>query len=269
MATIAKCPACGEKERLLGRPAGDGIEVTCETCGARWMRGAARCNGCGGEDVVARPQVMTRHPRGNQLAIVGRRQLPLCPHCDAEAIATSSSTNRPVPETYVSVFLFGHDKQLPRPADLVRPGAGLKDAPVDLAERRRRRDSRSTAAAGEPGSAPRRGAIPRRPASRPSSPEPTVQPTFRQAIETFLATHPDADSLTMVLLGQHLGPATRLAALERPGAAEELRQWFDATWSERHPARRQAAVTICAAVDHWRGEQWLAQDLASALRQHD
>lgn len=253
MATISQCPSCGESEHLRGRPLGDDIEVSCETCSARWLRGAPRCNACECADVVTRPQVMTRHPRGNQLAIVGRRELPLCPDCDAEAIADSLTHNRPVPETYVSVFLFGRESPGPAP----RPPAPVEEAPAG-AEPATRKD---LTPARLPGSAP----TPRKPVE-PTA-QPAVRPTVRQAIEAYLAAEPGADSAAMLLLGQHLGPASRLDVLDRAGAAESLARWFDATWTERQPARRRAAAeAITGAVDHWRTAMWLTEDAAVHLR---
>jgi len=89
----------------------------------------------------------------------------------------------------------------------------------------------------------------------------------RQAIEAFLSANPDADSLAMLFLGQHLGPASRLETLDRPGTAESLVRWFDATWDPRQGERRRAAAAaITGAVDHWRAQGWVTEDLAAALR---
>jgi hypothetical protein len=269
LATISQCPACGEDQRLRGRPSGDDIAVTCETCGAQWLRGATQCNSCGRTDAVVRPQVMTRHPRGNQLAIVGRRELPLCPDCDADAIAESGAGNRPVPESYVSVFLLGrvvphHLHATPAPAS----NAG--DAHEASAEDETK--ASVTAAPTRPTPKPKKTS----PATRQGPPrsEPTprqeqglTRPTVRQGIEAYLAAHPDADSLAMLFLGQHLGPAIRLEALDRPGAADSLVHWFDATWDSRQDKRRRAAAAaITAAVDHWLAHGWLTEDLAARLR---
>ena len=122
-------------------PTDDGIEITCGRCGGSWARGTPRCKGCGGEDGVAQRQVMTRTPRGNQRAVVGHREVTLCPVCDARALDASRSA--PLPESYVSVFLFGRDARAsstppaPRPSpsdasrtrpdeDVVRAAAGAR-----------------------------------------------------------------------------------------------------------------------------------------------
>jgi hypothetical protein len=89
----------------------------------------------------------------------------------------------------------------------------------------------------------------------------------RQAIEAFLAAEPEADSLAMLFLGQHLGPASRLEMLDEPDAAAALTGWFESTWTDRQTRRRQAAAAaIVAAVDHWLAEGWLAEDPAAMLR---
>ena len=90
---------------------------------------------------------------------------------------------------------------------------------------------------------------------------------MRQAIETFLRSDPTADALTMVMLGQHLGPATRLGTLDDPAAQESLAAWFRATWGAQPEGRRAAAgAAVVAAVDHWRGHGWLASDPVGFLR---
>ncbi|GAB2731475.1 hypothetical protein [Nocardioides pakistanensis] len=268
MATISQCPACGEDERLRGRTSGDDIEVTCEACGAQWLRGATRCNSCARADVVVRPQVMTRQPRGNQLAIVGRRDLPLCPVCDADAIAESLGGNRPVPETYVSVFLFGRDvpRHLPRkPA----PAAGtnsVDNAPAEGGTRAPLAASTTPTPKAEK-KPPARRPGPARPEPLPAKEQRLNRPTARQAIEAYLSAHPEADSLAMLLLGQHLGPASRLETLDGPGTADSLRRWFDATWDARQDERRRtAAAAITRAMEYWRAQGWLTEDPAAGLR---
>jgi len=89
----------------------------------------------------------------------------------------------------------------------------------------------------------------------------------RQAIEAYLSAHPKADNLAMLLLGQRLGPASRLEDLDRPGSTESLLDWFETTWDVRQDERRRAAAAaITGAVDHWRAQGWLTVDLAAGLR---
>ncbi|MPZ60383.1 MAG: hypothetical protein GEU93_03610 [Propionibacteriales bacterium] len=95
-----RCAECGETEDLSGRRGPDGIRITCGTCGASWLRDTAeRCAECGGADLVRRTQVLTQYSRGTQLSVVGTRQIPLCPACDAEMLAYAAE-GRPVPNHY-------------------------------------------------------------------------------------------------------------------------------------------------------------------------
>ena len=199
---------------------------------------------------------------------MGRRQLPLCPVCDADAIADSETGNRPVPESYVSVFLFG--RQLPHVPVKPEPVALASSTDARPAEPRTGRSGRAARAASAPGTGETSPAKPTGPArTRPSRPkeQSLARPTVRQAIEAYLSATPAADSLAMLFLGQHLGPASRLDSLDQPGKAESLQRWFDATWDARQDERRRAAAaTITEAVDHWRAQGWLTEDLAAELR---
>ncbi len=253
MAQISSCPFCAESERLRGRAVEGDIEVTCESCGARWLRGAPRCGQCGGSEVEVRPQLMTRQPRGNQVAIVARREVPLCPRCDADALVASVSGNRTVPEGYVSAFLFGGQRASSTPASSDGHEAA---APSRRATRRP--------------TAPRQTRVAERDHSAAPVPEtkgaPATAPTVRQAVEAYLTSAPDADSLTLVLLGQHLGPSTRLDSLG-PEAADRMQRWFQSTWGSQPASRRDhAAVALVGAIAHWRQHGWLSTDLTAGLR---
>jgi hypothetical protein len=82
-----------------------------------------------------------------------------------------------------------------------------------------------------------------------------------------MAATPAADPLAMLMLGRHLGPATRLRELDDPHAAATLEQWFQASWGSQPAERRAAAAAaLLAAVDHWQGQGWLSQDPAAFLR---
>ncbi len=100
MSEDLRCPRCAETEDLTGSPVDGDIQVTCQTCGARWLRGGRRCRTCGGTAVVEKPQAISRHPRGNQHAIVGGHRLQLCPTCDEDATAAADPT--------VALLLAGH-----------------------------------------------------------------------------------------------------------------------------------------------------------------
>ena len=268
MTATQQCPSCGETEALRGKPSGAEIEVTCLSCGMRWMRGAVRCKTCGGSDVASRPQSMSRHPRGNQLSIVGWRDILLCQRCDQEVLADSLTKNLPVPEGYVSACLFGDEdarRESPdqpgqphppetgttRPGPL-EPGHGSTRA-VDEKQRP------PGVAASSTGSA--------RKAARARSETTLADPTVRQAVEAYLRTDAQADSTAILMLGTHLGASTRLKALEQPQTATELREWFLRLWTEGSGGRREEArKTVLRAVDHWRAQGWLSGDPAAELR---
>ena len=98
---IQQCPNCGEQEELRGTRRGQFIDLVCETCGERWRRALyPQCATCGGSDLVQRPQIMTGFSRGNQLSVLGWRNIDLCAQCDREAIERSMSCQGPVPEGY-------------------------------------------------------------------------------------------------------------------------------------------------------------------------
>jgi hypothetical protein len=257
MSAAQVCAACGEDEQLHGEPVDGDIAVTCLSCGATWMRGAARCNTCGGQDIVSRPQPMSRHPRGNQLAIIGWRELPLCQTCDAEVLTASLASNRPVPEGYVSACLFtlqelGQTQQR-RPAP-TQSGSGSKRPSRDAAK------SNSTTS---PSPLPQhqRAAPARR--TTPSAP-----PTLRQAIEAYLSSTPSAaDSVTLLMLGSHLGPSTRLNELDASDTPGNLTAWFMQLWDDKNPDRRAIArSTVLGAIDYWRSQDWIHNDAGAGLR---
>jgi hypothetical protein len=217
------CPACGEVDKLTGTPTADDIEVTCHACGHRWLRGRPRCRTCGGEDVVRKLQLMTRTPRGNQLAVVGHREVPLCPQCDQDILDVESE-GRTLPEGYVSRFVFGPDAQRAKPPATARPQP-VRPRPT-----------------GSPPATPAQAKVSKAP-QRPQSPRhsPPESPTVRQAVDEAMNEKQGIDPVTMLLLGRHLGAATRLKALDAPSTAAALQQWFESTWGEQGADRRAAA----------------------------
>ncbi|WP_063806763.1 hypothetical protein [Streptomyces regalis] len=265
MAGVTACPSCGEAEDLRGEPLDDDIRITCLSCGAQWMRGGVRCAGCGGQDIVHRPQAMTRHSRGTQLSIIGWRELPLCRSCDAEVLETSISQNIPVPSDYVAACLGAAERQAatatpqagppaPTPPD---PAPAPKPAPAATAKP-------ATAAKSSP--APRTPARPRQ--ARPKvTPSPSMVPTVRQAIAAFMGeSSGQADATAMLLLGTHLGSHNRLTVLEEAGAADRLAEWCLGHWGDGGDRAQRCLSTICRAVDFWGARGWLASDPAAGLR---
>ncbi|GAB2730959.1 hypothetical protein [Nocardioides pakistanensis] len=247
------CPACGETERLRGQRDGDQIKVTCEACGHSWVRGQLTCRTCGGHDIVHRPQPMSRTPRGNQVAIVGWREVALCRSCDAEVAAESLGKNRPVPENYVPKATLN-----PATVTPTRPPEGSKK-PQPGAPPPPRTTNRPARTSNTPATPP-----PRSPKQEPA--RKPADPTARQAIEAYLtAAGADADSLTMLMLGSHLGPASRLSDLGRDGAPDALRRWFDGTWPSSNPRRAAALASVRAALGHWADQGWITTDTWSAL----
>jgi hypothetical protein len=252
------CPRCGEAEELRGSSSGagdsTGIEVECLTCGHHWDRGDLRCRSCGGATSVELPQRMTRMPRGTLLAVTGLRRVSLCPHCDADVVDEAREHHRPVPEGYVSRFVYDAH------AGAAAPLADSTAEPADAGRARPPRRPRRTAA--------RVVALPE--AARPASPTSasTADPTLRQATEAFLEqAGPEAETVALVLWGQQVGAATRLSRLDSEEAAHELAAWVVRVWGAQAAARREAvARTLVAAVDHWRERGWLVQDLAAGLR---
>lgn len=232
MTDTLRCPQCGDSETVTGTPLEGDILMTCGSCSTTWMRGPARCRGCGGVESVTRTQLMTRHPRGTLLSVVGGRDVVLCPRCDADVLAAvgGASSESPLPEGYVSRF-FAVDVDPPTAA-----------APAPRVRRPR-----------PPAPVPRGSlAVPPRPAPEPAR---LQAPTVRQAVEHFLEAHPGADSLAMLMLGQHLGPSTRLHQLGS-SLADSLTTWLLKTWPDDR-RREGPAAAVDAALAHWQRNGWL------------
>lgn len=212
------------------------------------MRGALTCRGCGGLEAVTAPQLIRRNTRGNQLAIVGRKQLTLCPACDKAIVEASLSAQQPVPEDYTSVFISGfpatRPRALPARRSIPRPTIPVP-APADPPQR------------------PKPTPVPKVGAPRMSPSKPTV----RQATKLFLNTTLKADSTALVLLGAHLGPASRLQDMEDDQVTTKLEDWFSQTYRGASADRRESARnTLIALVDYWLQQDWLEQDLIKNLR---
>ncbi|MDK1473798.1 hypothetical protein QNO07_10260 [Streptomyces sp. 549] len=288
-----ECSSCGETDDLRGAPEAGDIRITCGSCGAHWLRGGPRCATCGGGDLVERPQAMTRHSRGTQLSIIGWQQVPLCRVCDAAALRTSIADNVPLPHTYVAAALrdASPDTRPPatgpaRPADApARPGPRTRSAPAEpqpappsktpkTPQAAQAAQAAQPPAAGATGATrPTGGGATRQPggppARRPGTRPPAgAVPTVRQAIQAFLTeSSGDVDHTALLLLGTHLGSASRLSVLEERQAAADLATWAADRWPDRQAAARSRALdTLCRAVDFWGARGWLASDPAAHLR---
>lgn len=244
------CPTCGETAALTGHPAGTDIEITCEACETRFLRGERQCESCGSSGAVEAEQRMTRHPRGNMLAVVGVRSVPLCPTCDSDVLADALAERRPVPEAYVSRFLYGQVEEFrpvrkvpQRPAGprATRLGAGRVTRPSE----------------------------PTRPAVGPEEPPRLADPTVRQATEQFLlqADHP-VDSVALVILGSFLGPSARVSSLESARTRTAVGGWFEGRWGSRsaRAGRETARETVVSLAAYWQCQGWMSSDLAEGLR---
>jgi hypothetical protein len=82
------CSTCGTDEFLRGVPQPDDtIELTCERCGATWIRDPRpTCPTCGGQEMEAAPKVIVEKSRGSQMSIQGIQREFLCRICDVEQI---------------------------------------------------------------------------------------------------------------------------------------------------------------------------------------
>lgn len=91
------CPTCGEDTDLSGVPGDGGVELTCGTCAAVWMRPPSdTCARCGSEDLQTVPLAIVEKGRGTQLSVVGTRPVVLCSTCDADTLSHYHA-NRPNP----------------------------------------------------------------------------------------------------------------------------------------------------------------------------
>jgi hypothetical protein len=258
------CPRCGETDDLRGLrtleaappDGGNGtpasIRVHCGACGLDFPRPLSRCRSCGGRDVATRRQLMTRHPRGTLLAVTGTREVRLCPRCDEAVIDPDRDT--PVPEHYLSRFAHGAEEAAVLPADSVPETSAASRA------RRARRHPEPTRVVVTPPPVANSAQTPRAP----------QDPTVREAVAQLLLDPRDGEeqpsrALVMVLLGQELGPSTRMSALDRPEAAGRLRAWV--TGLDGGPVPPEAAASALRSfADLCRDRGWVAQDLAAELR---
>lgn len=220
----------GEADDLRGEPVDGDIRITCLSCDAQWIRGGVRCANCGGQDIVHRPQAMTRHSRGTQLSVIGWRELPLCRSCDAEALDTSISQNAPVPSDYVAACLGAARSSAAAAPQASPPALAATPKPAPAA-------AVKPAAVAKSSPPPRAAARPRQ-ARTKAEPSPSMAPTVRQAIAAFMSeSSGQADATAMLLLGTHLGSHNRLTVLEEDGAADRLAQWRTGLVGPHAPAR--------------------------------
>ena len=243
-ATPTTCPACGETEQIVGTPHEGDIKLSCQRCGQSWLRGGRRCRGCGGTALVRLPQVMSRTPRGNQLAFIGAREIDLCPECDGTAVTESTTSNRPIAESYHSIYLLGPPTATPIAPSIPSPPAPKAGPATRGSERNRsgHRQQRTSAPAASPSTAPAR---------------------VNEAL-TALTNDEGVDVMVLVLLGRLLGTTTPLATLDSPHTAPRIAEWYQTTFA-RSPKAEAARLTIQTIASRWRQKGWVTEDLASEL----
>jgi len=238
------CPSCGETAAPHARPSEGDNRITCKRCGAAWISGEARCKRCGGAGGLSAPQHVTRHDAGVPAGESARPVL-LCISCDGDAIAVMLERNQPVPEGYVSRFLFG---DVDRPTDAGPASAG-------------RATQTRQAAASEPARV-----VTSQPAWPVGAATTPADPTVRQAIESFLDTDPvGVETMVLVLLGAKLGSSRRLSGLDTKELADVLTTWVDHTWAPQTSQRAASTATVRSAFAYWRGKGWLQDDPSEGL----
>lgn len=266
-----QCPSCGGGDRLTGRQVDGEIEISCAACGHRWLRGPRRCRGCGGVEQVVGRQRMTTYPRGNQLAVIGMRDVPLCPLCDGDALAALGD-DRLLDSGYRSRFVSGPDEGAASASARSDEGAassGARSAPQPASAPQSRALPPAGSARSRPTGGPAKSSgRPSRPAgaSRPTvaSPRgaaaPVPSPTVRQAVQAYLEHAPDAVSAAaMLVVGRTLGPTTRLADVSSE-AAQTLADAVDQHWAGQASLRGLAVDAINDAFRFWSGRGWVAAD---------
>ena len=105
-----ECSACGETEALVGVERGDGIELSCQSCGNTWMRSSRKtCSTCGSDDLQTVPLAIVERSRGTQLSSVGTRPIDLCSVCNAAELERYHA-NRPNPLMPASLPTVGEEQ---------------------------------------------------------------------------------------------------------------------------------------------------------------
>lgn len=239
MVTGPVCPSCGEAEQLTGATLDGGIEITCGACGSRWSRAERRCRACGGAESTVARQRMTTYPRGNQLAVIGMRDVPLCPQCDGEALSRLGP-DRLLEDGYRSRFVSGAPDE---------PSAPPRHQP-SRAPRARPRSLPPAPPAAPPVAVARRPAAP-------------ADPTVRKAVEAYLAHGTDAVSAAaMLVIGRALGTSTRLSDLTAAEAGPRLDAAIEEQWPRRSAIRTLAVDAINDAFRFWVSRGWITADQA-------
>lgn len=227
-----ECRACGEKEDIDGTAEDGGIRLHCQRCDARWLRGAPTCRTCGGSEAIVAQQAVTRLPRGSLRAIVGMREVPLCPACDA-VVLTTVARNHHVPEDYLSQFLR-------RPPTECEPARATPTPPPFVTSPPPRAAQRATPEAAS--SAP----------ARPAREDPAVHMAIARYLTHAGSAGSPADPVTLIQLGTFLGPSTRLSRVD----VDAFPEWVERTWPSAG-ARQRVLATVRSILAYWTDQHWL------------
>jgi hypothetical protein len=209
------------------------IEIACLACGERWLRGDPVCKSCGRPGGEHAQQNMTRHPRGTLLAVIGARDVAVCPDCDSEVI-DAVRRGVPIPEHYRPRFMAGRQPTVEPVAQPVRPSRARRHAIGEQVT------------------------VPEQPVRRA---DPLADPTLRQAIAAYLEAIPDADAVALTLLGAALGPAVRLSGLDRgpDGVRTQLMAWAERDLGHYSAKRRREVLEEARqAFLYWSEQGWFS-----------
>lgn len=87
------CPHCGEDEELepVGRSDDCSVELSCGSCGHRWVRDTVRrCRLCGSTDLRYTPRPLWEKGRGDQRTPAGKRDAYACWSCGGRDVTSSN-----------------------------------------------------------------------------------------------------------------------------------------------------------------------------------
>ncbi|WP_375001912.1 hypothetical protein [Aeromicrobium sp. CTD01-1L150] len=225
------CEQCGSTE-ITGRTADAEIELHCQTCGHRWARGARGCASCGGTELLTIPQLITTTPRGNQVSIVGRRQVVVCRDCDCDGVTAYLEHSTPLPPAYQSAAR--------------RITVDPTPSPPDAPRRRRTTSPRPTVTRPDPQVAHDD------PESAPT--HRLTNPTVRQAVEHFQSAEPGQDALVLIMFGRAVGPVSRLSEPQVRQVLATTDDWVAQNFSGS--TREKAADTLRAFARHCAQHDW-------------
>jgi ribosomal protein S27AE len=87
-----ECPECGASSGLRGQREGEGIRITCGSCGNAWLRHPDACPECGLVALASIRAPLYQKARGTQQSIIAYRIVKECQECGAR-IGSESEPN--------------------------------------------------------------------------------------------------------------------------------------------------------------------------------